>query len=343
VYGVTGPLRSQLGHKLTNPFFLKWNNPPSPTISAYQVIALSQVFSSEAGECTPSFRQTLASVVPKIYSLLGENEDEEVHAEVQQILHKQNWIFVGDAFVASDRVAFKAPSYSRPHLFQVPAELLCFDELLKAFGVRERFSANDYAVVLKELYEGGEGIKLVGDDLELAIGFSKMLAQMSEEERKDVDKDSLYLPSDGSVMKKVGDMVYDDAPWLSASLAGRMKLRFVHPSISVTDASALGARSLREVLLSNQSGMQTIPCPSAASLHQLLEQRGKRVVDDSKVLLDLLEFGESNGVKKVSLMADFRVHKKESLLHPGLGECQGTSLVVFFHDVVLNVDELVKR
>ena len=59
--------------------------------------------------------------------------------------------------------------------------------------------------------------------------------------------------------------------------------------------------------------------------------------------MDLMEVGEGAGVCKVKVLADWRSHGDESLLHPGLRSLQGgVSLMVGFEGVVLGVDELVR-
>jgi len=217
-----------------------WDKPVDSVVCAYQLCSLSCAFYSEAGKNTPSFRQTLATVIPKIYSQIeaelivggGEGEGDDVDVDVdidvdvdsdkvdkvKKILNKQQWIFVGDSFVAAERMAFRAVRNSRPHLFQVPAELVCFSKILKMFGVREKFSGEDYVSVLSDLMVSYNGESLKKDDLDLAVSMAKMLGAMGEKEWTGIDKTSICLPSDSRLMKKASDMVYNDAAWLSRSL-----------------------------------------------------------------------------------------------------------------------------
>jgi len=326
---------------------------------AYQLLALSDVHSR--GQ--PAFRQTLASIVPRMYGLmdsfLEQSRDSEsrtaLMSECQAMLAKTKWLWVGDDFVTVDRVAFEATNSARPHLFAVPAELECFASLLTYFGVRDKFIAADYVRVNEKLFEANKGGGVLESaDLNLAVGMAKLLAAMDKEEREESLKGGgqIYLPSERGVLMKVEDMVYDDAPWLSSSIGQtKVKMRFVHASIGEKAAEVLGARSLREVLLANQSGMQNIPCPSAESLRQLLGARVKRrsvtnrqrtIREDAKVIMDLLEVAEMAGVTKVKIFADNRTHKDESLLHPGLTQGQGPALLVCFQDYVMNADDLVR-
>jgi sacsin len=325
---------------------------------AHQLLALSDVF-FDRGQSLPAFRQTLASTIPRMYTLLDKwldgGEGRDLMNEVQALLMKKKWLWVGDAFVGVDRVAFEATENARPHLFAVPKELECFAPLLRYFGVRDKFFASDYVRVNAELFRlSGEGVNgggvLQKAELELAAGMAKLLAGMDKEEREGAGQ--LYLPSERGVLMKAEDMVYDDAPWLSSSIGQtKVKARFVHELVGVKAAEVLGAKSLREVLLANQSGMQNIPCPSAASLKQLLGKRAKArgtrseeraAREDTKVVMDLLEVAEMAGVSKIKILADFRTHKDESLLHPGLAKGQGPALMVCMSDFVMSVDDLVR-
>ncbi|GMH69495.1 hypothetical protein TrRE_jg392, partial [Triparma retinervis] len=350
-----------------------WDQDPDVEAVSTQLLALASSYKEE-GFFTPSFRQTLASIIPQIYTLLDSflrmaqeerdaGEDGGVSSKYQRItlvknrFSNQDWLFVGDLFVSTNRVAFDAPSNARPHLFSVPPELECFEPMLKFFGVRAEFTGEDFVTVNRDLWASKEGSALTHGELDLVIGTSKLLFGLEKEEVQEASKKvgGIYLPSDSSVLQRIEDMVYDDAPWLSSSLAGKLRLRFVHPLVPGDVAMFLGARSLREVLLANQSGMQTIPCPSAESLNQLHKERTwewkgrsemkveRGVREDTRAILELLEVAEAAKVSKVKILVDYRKHDEESLLHPGLRSLQQSpSILVCFENVVVGVDELVR-
>jgi len=349
-----------------------WDTEPCIESISHQLLELSLLY-KEHGISTPSFRQTLASIIPRIYTLLDaflgdaqaekEAEEDGVTSKFHQVtmaknkLANQEWLFVGDLFISTNRVAFDAPSNARPHLFSVPPELECFTPMLRFFGVRDKFIGEDFVRVNKDLWEIKEGKILSTSDLDLTIGMGKLLSNLEKEEVSEASRKvgGIYLPSDNSVLQRIGDMVYDDAPWLSSSLAGKLRLRFVHSMVPGDVAMFLGARSLREVLLANQSGMQTIPCPSADSLNQLHKDRtwnwnGKSdkkvergVREDTRAILELLEVADAAKVNKIKMMVDYRHHDEESLLHPGLRSLQSSpSILVCFENVVIGVDELVR-
>ncbi len=340
------------------------------TISiAHQLIAYSAAY-DDVGGSSAMIRQNLARIIPSMYfnideylrSAIGEEGGQGdgpmmlILNEVKVLLDDQKWLWMGDTFVAANRVAFDATDRARPHLFSVPQELECFSTMLRFFGVREKFFALDYVRVNEELFNRMDGQQLSMPDLELAVGMAKLLAGLSKEEREEglsQIRSPIYLPSSTIVMQPAENMVYDDAPWLSSSLGDKMRLRFVHDMVGETEAQILGARSLREVLLANQSGMQVIPCPTAESLKTLLSRRTRRrkedfakrsksFTQDTQVIMDLLEVAEMAGVKKVKAMIDYRSHSTESLLHPALASCQGPAILVCFQGVVLDADALIQ-
>jgi len=136
-------------------------------------------------------------------------------------------------------------------------------------------------------------------------------------------------------------MTYDDAPWLAAIVKKNRHI-FVHDDIGHEVARILGSKSLRDALSANQNGMVKIPCPKKESLSLLMS---KRTIDRSgmcRVIQELLEVGEIKGAKQVSITLDRRTHGKMSILHPCLSSAQGPALVVCFHDVHMEVDEIVR-
>lgn len=100
------------------------------------------------------------------------------------------------------------------------------------------------------------------------------------------------------------------------------------------------------VLISIQVGMVNVPCPKLTALKELFAERktsGSKVkTEDCRILLEVLEFAEMNKVKQVSFMMDYRSHNSESLLSPMLSHAQGPSLIVCLHDVIVDVEKLIK-
>ncbi|CAN0549229.1 unnamed protein product, partial [Ectocarpus sp. 12 AP-2014] len=115
-------------------------------------------------------RQTMAGVVPRLYQILsnaveadearsrspegsggGNNPGVMVTERVRAVLHGKPWLWVGDAFVPADQVAFTSPANAAPYLYAVPPDLACFATLLKRFGVRPSFGPSDFCHALRRL------------------------------------------------------------------------------------------------------------------------------------------------------------------------------------------------
>ena len=321
-----------------------WDKPVPIIVVASQIIELSRMNGSLLESRT--FRQTLATVIPQCYERLNahlESADEDERVRVAMLFHEQPWVWVGDRFVTSAQVAFDAPEHARPFLFSVPNELLCFDNLLKVCGVREKFSPFDFVRLSSSLSNRLCGQAATPKQIDLVVFISRHLSQLPPDELASVDKKSIYLPSKDGVMHRAIDMMYDDAPWLSAIVPDRTRAHyiFVHGYVNNKVAAILGAKSLRDVLSAHQNGMVKIPCPRSDALaRHVAETRSQN--SGCRVVLDLIEIAEMNGVKQVSISIDRRTHSSTSLLHPCLESAHGPALVVCFHGVALEVGELVK-
>lgn len=319
-----------------------WNQSPSITVVSSQLVALSQI--NDNFSESHAYKQQMSRVTSQIYEILDKHlnalEADESHG-ILEALTERPWIWVGDRFVTTSQVAFNAPENAKPFLYNVPEQMICYDNLLKFCGVRESFSSEDYIMLLSSLANQLQGNACNPKQLDLAIFVARNLSRVPPEEITSLDKSRLYLPSRDGQIFKATDMTYDDAPWLSA-IVKKTSHVFVHPDVGNEVARILGSKSLRDVLSANQNGMVKIPCPKYEALQQLLE---RRTIDDwecCKALLEIAEIAELKGTKQVSIMIDRRSHGTMSLLHPCLAAAQGPALVVCFHDVSMEVDEVVR-
>jgi hypothetical protein len=106
---------------------LGWEDPVDATTLAHQLVGLAADFRPGHGG---SLRQILNKTVPEIYEGLQRQVVEPTdralrpeHAAVPRMLAGSSWIWAGDEFLPTTRVAFLAPPNSRPYLVQVPPEL----------------------------------------------------------------------------------------------------------------------------------------------------------------------------------------------------------------------------
>lgn len=107
---------------------LGWGDPLDAATLAHQLVGLAAGFEAGRGG---SYRQILSKTVPEIYEQLQAQLVDltdlgalrEAHAGVPIILAGASWVWVGDEFLPTTRVAFLAPPNSRPYLVPVPPEL----------------------------------------------------------------------------------------------------------------------------------------------------------------------------------------------------------------------------
>ena len=322
--------------------FFKWDDPPSVIVVATQVIALAQ--QSEAFSQSQGYKQILATVTSRIYEILDVNLNGSTPQQQERVLmslHEMPWIWVGDKFVSTDQVAFDAPDNAKPFLYSVPNQMLCFNDLLTACGVRDSFGVEDYVKLLSSLSLQLGGKPCSAKQLDLAVFVARHMSRVSEEDMRILEKSAIFLPSKEGVMYNAVDMTFDDAPWLSA-IVKRSRHVFVNGDIGNDAARVLGAKSLRDVLSAHQNGMVKIPCPKHEALRDLLSRRQADKDEVSGVVLELIELAEMKGAKQVSVTVDHRSHGTMSLLHPCLAPAQGPALLICFHDVAMEVDEVVR-
>ena len=320
----------------------KWDQPPSINVVASQLVALSHI--SDEHSDSQAYKQQFSKVTSQIYEILDQHMHSAENHEKESVLtifHDRPWIWVGDRFVATSQVAFNAPEHAKPYLYNVPDQMICYESLLKSCGVRDSFSGEDFVKLLWSLSRQLQGNACDPKQLDLAIFVTRNLSRVPSDEFSSLDKSQIYLPSRDGKMFKATDMTYNDAPWLSA-IVQRTSHIFVHPDVANDVARILGSKSLRDVLSANQNGMVKIPCPKHEALEQLLSRRNIDGWECCRAALELIEIAELKGAKQVSIMIDRRSHGTMSLLHPCLAAAQGPALVVCFHDVSMEVDEVVR-
>lgn len=199
---------------------------------------------------TPAARREAAATaltphLPKLYALLhallceGSNATERDHERVQRILQQQGttrggWVWVGGQFAAAHQVALESSIAARPYLFVLPPDLAPFTTTLLKLGVRRSFRAHDWAAALTAMAADFKATPLDAAQLDLAVALVQKVSDGGEQTGRDAE---VMAPDEDGVMRPAADMVYDDAPWMSAAAkqaGGRLVL--VHAKISAAVA-----------------------------------------------------------------------------------------------------------
>jgi hypothetical protein len=142
----------------------------------------------------------------------------------------------------------------------------------------------------------------------------------------------VFVPDTEGQMVLSTSLLYDDAPWISASLPPNSN-KFMHSNFSSEEAKILGAKSLRAQLFSGDE----IVCPEASAITKLLGTDG---VED--LLADLLAFTNYIDGTGLHLVFDGRTYDSESLMHPGLTEAQGPALVAYIEGPLLSSESVMQ-
>ena len=324
----------------------------------------------------PEHLVRLQTYLPRIYNrLLRALEtgngvlDEDVHNILSQ---GTPWVWVGGRFVSSKMCAFKCPASSRPHLYEIPSDMITsFGSLFKRMGIRETFATEDFLAALLSLWREAGGVRgkpsesLSKEQIDFAITIVNILAATNAEQQEtdgattasskngepmdatDPEFDSTQVkkiietrslvPDENMCLCASSTMVFDDAPWLSSQIQNRRAMHFVHPSISHTTARAVGVRSLRSLLLSNRVGSDYSFPVSLPSLRAALTgyDHAERILSDACVhVADMLR------CDRVDFVWDARTHPAESLMHPGLAKMQGPSILLRFPGAHIDFERL---
>jgi hypothetical protein len=151
-----------------------WLDPLDWNSLALQLRELSSIFLAQRQEPenkTPSLdpgetssdqlllemKQNITGLIPQFYQRLDLLAREN-GLEILSVLETQSWIWVGDTFVNSDRVARRVTVNATPYLYQLPQDLQVYYNLMKLFKIRDEFSARDYVQVLRSMAEAANAI-----------------------------------------------------------------------------------------------------------------------------------------------------------------------------------------
>ncbi|KAG0589167.1 hypothetical protein KC19_1G000400 [Ceratodon purpureus] len=284
--------------------------------------------------------QALATVVPRIYTLLNEMLGSDEMEIVKAVLEGSRWVWVGDGFANVEEVAFSGPLHLAPFLRIIPADLAVFKELLLELDVRETLTPNEFALVLSNMAKVKEGAPLDSQQLSAAVWLVQHLADLHFNSQEVI----AFVPDSSSTLVAAHNLVYNDAPWLhgsegeiGGSLTGSLKTssgpRFAHPKISTDVAERMGVRSLRRMLLAESADSMDLGLHDAAEAfgqHEALTTRLKHIVemyaDGPGILCELVQNADDAGAKEVKFLLDRSTFGTSSVLSPNMADWQGPAL-----------------
>ena len=302
----------------------------------------------EGGDGELSWQRAAAAAVPLLYrelSALRCINDAEQMESVARALRGKRWVWVGDTFVPPERVAFNGAGVTadaKPFIYTMPVELGSYSTLLRRLGVRESFGATDYAAVLRLMHEKCQDSALPEHWLQVAVAMVQALSDGAKS--ADISDWELFVPDDHCIMCAASDLVFDDAPWLSASSPALSALakppRLVHDKLSAAVAARLGVRSLRASLIATSASSLSLSLNPQASLQgeafgqtEPLTRRLRHILElyaeGPGILNELIQNADDAGATTVKIVFSSHTYASKSLLGPRLAEMQGPALYVY--------------
>jgi hypothetical protein len=116
-----------------------WNKKLNPRVLADQVIQLATLFAQANDEENLKLLENILVVVPQIYRKLFGLIDDPDHLRfclscfrfscswhfrvMQETLQGRDWVWVGDGFLPTSKLAFSLPVDARPYMRRLPVEL----------------------------------------------------------------------------------------------------------------------------------------------------------------------------------------------------------------------------
>jgi sacsin len=199
--------------------------------------------------------QKVSSEVGRIYHILNNVESEYEIDVMKSILHGSAWLWMGNAFVSSDHVAFSSSINATPYLFTVPPDLACFKSLLTFFNVRNTFGSSDFCLVLNRMAEEQKGNDIKEGWNEEKTELAVNLVQKISDDVLRLKDFEIFAPTTTGEMILASRLVYDDAPWLSKDLGGKKELTYAHTKLSASVCDKVGVQSVRKILLQSNTNM----------------------------------------------------------------------------------------
>jgi hypothetical protein len=334
----------------------RWDAELDPHILCNQLKSLSKMFyehqsSSTSAMVIPQFQMHINEHISNLYHRLNNVCDAEICSMLQDV----QWLWVGDAFVLSERVAMQTMINAAPYLYPIPQEMRLFTNLIKTFHIKAAFTSRDYVGVLSEMAARHEraddqtgAIALDDGACDLAVSLVTMI---SNEGKQFASAHRIYLPDNSNRLRLASELIYDDIPWSSepAEISYRAGCKFTHRNIAFQVASNLGVQSLRQLLLMKNVEQDLFKSIDDESRNiesfgqtESVTNRLKGILDlypdGNPILSELIQNADDSGATTVKIMLDHNTYNSTSLLDSKLDALQGPSLLVY-NDAAFSEDD----
>ena len=272
-------------------------------------------------------RFAIQSVCEKIYRFFNDRIVEKARNQSSlNELGKRNWLFLWGKFVQSKKVAYTSNGDGAPFLFTLTPEYKReYRHLFEAMQIKHTFDVEDYISALYELESGKQGRVLTKDELQVAISFITQIDIQNPTVKDYIG--NIPLPDTNSILRRSQDVVVNLSLWLK----DRDNNPKVHEKIPPQTAHALGARSLKSVILKKYSS--SVGYGESFGQHEELTDRLKGILDGypaDGILKELVQNADDAQASEIHFIHDTRsLGSTKVLTNDASEEIQGPALCVY--------------
>ena len=237
------------------------------------------------------------------------------------------FVWIGRNFVSPQNIATRWKEKG-PYLYELPSILSERKLLLEVLCIKENFTINCLLNTLRSIrFDFGE-IRLSENCLKIVNAIMSELNSYKPDDYKDIDKDSVILPSASCELLQAKCLSFNDSQWLPVS----DDCILVHPILTRAVALALGVNPVRSQFLDKYitSGHQF---GSEFGQREELTQRIKNILRDypldATLIKELLQNADDAKASKMYVILDKRQHGTERIPSEEWSELQGPALLVW--------------
>lgn len=279
---------------------------------------------SNSAEKTEASCSTMYSFFQKIAT---SDKHKSKRTNLRSELERRSWMLVKGRMITPKRVAMKwDKADGSPYLFSLPpAYTARFSGLIKWYGVKQNFTADDFLQAIWKLRDDVDGKKLSDQQLKVLLAFLEEVCDT----RAGLDltnlKKPLPLPDNDGILHDAAKLAIHDAPWMEPDGT----IRYVHVTFPPLVAYKCGAKELRNAVLSNCS----VPIGQPFGQSELLTDRLNGILEsyppDEGILKELVQNADDAKAKEIHFVFDPRTHGSERIFSDKWKELQGPAICVY--------------
>ena len=258
---------------------------------------------SEQEKQKKRMRSATESVCQSIYKFFNNKVvEKERNPSSLNELGKRNWLFLQGTFVQSKVVAYTSNGNGAPFLFTLPPNYIRdYQNLFEMMQIKRTFGDEDYINALYELESTKQGNVLPGNELQTAIFFISQIDVQNPTMKDYIGH--VPLPDTDCILRRSKDLVVNLSLWLKDP-ENNLK---VHEKVPPQTALALGAKSLKNVILKKYS--HRIGYGESFEQHEELTDRLKGILDGyptDGILKELVQNADDAQASEIHFIHDTR-------------------------------------